>query len=161
MSQNATEQADILVRFMDVSDLDQVLALEAKCFTTPWTRDAFYSELVKNQFAYYTVAVSKGEVIAYCGLWVVIDDGHITNIAVDPEWRRQGVGEKLLKGSLELAVKLGAERLSLEVRLSNTAAQNLYRKYGFQNGGIRRNYYTDTQEDAQVMWVGLKDDKKQ
>lgn len=160
MSQNATEEAGILVRFMDVTDLDQVLTLEAKCFSTPWTREAFYSELVKNQFAYYTVAVAEGKIIAYCGLWVVVGDGHITNIAVDPEWRRQGIGERLLKGALVLAVKLGADRLSLEVRLSNVAAQNLYRKYGFQKGGIRKNYYTDTQEDAQVMWVGLTDEKR-
>lgn len=156
MADQETEKAGVRVRFMDVSDLDGVLELEVRTFSTPWSRDAFYNEIVKNQFAYYTVAESAdGVIVGYCGLWVVVDDAHITNIAVDPEWRRQGIGERMMSEAMVFAKKRGAQRLSLEVRVSNTAAQALYRKYGLQDGGIRKRYYTDNQEDALVMWVGL------
>ncbi|ADH98087.1 ribosomal protein S18-alanine N-acetyltransferase [Salisediminibacterium selenitireducens] len=156
MADQETEKAGVRIRFMDVTDLDGVLELENRTFSTPWSRDAFYNEIVKNQFAYYTVAESaEGAIVGYCGLWVIIDDAHITNIAVDPEWRREGIGERMMSEAMAFAKKRGAERLSLEVRVSNTAAQAMYRKYGLQDGGIRKQYYTDNQEDALVMWVRL------
>ncbi|NJP38682.1 ribosomal protein S18-alanine N-acetyltransferase [Bacillus luteus] len=143
------------IRMMDTIDIEEVMDVEKRCFSTPWTRDAFWQELTKNQFAYYFVAVHKHKVIGYCGLWVVVENANITNIAVDPEFRQQGVGENLLQSAMEMSRTLGAERLSLEVRVSNHPAQAMYKKYGFEPGGIRKRYYTDNQEDALVMWVKL------
>lgn len=146
---------DVQIRLMEIDDLDDVMELEFKCFTTPWSREAFFNEITKNQFAYYLVAEQDGKVIGYCGLWVISDDAHITNIAIHPSERRKGIGDYLFRGAMDMAKTLGAVKMSLEVRVSNEPAQSLYRKYGFQKGGIRKNYYTDNQEDALVMWVGL------
>ncbi|MGJ9385849.1 ribosomal protein S18-alanine N-acetyltransferase [Salipaludibacillus sp. CF4.18] len=147
----------VQVRLMELGDLKQVMELEEECFSTPWTYDAYFNELTKNQFAYYIVAETEDKVVGYCGLWVIVDEAHITNIAVSPSLRRQGVGEYILRGSMEMAKTLGAEKISLEVRVSNDPAQKLYRKFGFQDGGIRKNYYTDNQENALVMWAVLNE----
>ncbi|WP_090843361.1 ribosomal protein S18-alanine N-acetyltransferase [Alkalicoccus daliensis] len=140
---------------MDVIDIEGVLEVEALSFSTPWTKEAFYQEITKNQFAYYFIAQLGGKIVGYCGLWVVVENANITNIAVHPEYRKQGIGEGLMKGAVDMAKMLGAEKLSLEVRVSNEGAQHLYKKFGFQPGGIRKRYYTDNQEDALVMWVNL------
>ncbi|SER94848.1 ribosomal protein S18-alanine N-acetyltransferase [Salisediminibacterium halotolerans] len=145
----------VRIRFMKVEDLDQVQEVEASCFQKPWTREAFFNEVTKNQFAYYLVAEEGDSVVAYCGVWIIMDDAHITNIAVHPDMRRRGIGEDLLRGVMDMAKTLGAQKMSLEVRVSNDNAKALYRKYGFQDGGIRKQYYTDNQEDALVMWVRL------
>ncbi|MCD8511841.1 MAG: ribosomal protein S18-alanine N-acetyltransferase [Bacillus sp. (in: Bacteria)] len=144
-----------VIRFMEVDDLDQVMEVEHNAFTTPWSRGAFLNELTTNQFAYYLVAEVDERIVGYNGVWVIIDEAHITNIAVHSDFRRQGIGELLLEGAIKLAKELGAKKLTLEVRVSNYAAQSMYKKKGFQNGGIRKNYYTDNQEDAQIMWVKL------
>lgn len=146
-----------MIRFMEVSDLDQVMEVEHDAFATPWSRGAFLNELTTNQFAYYIVAEVDGRVVGYNGVWIIIDEAHITNIAVHSEFRRQGIGEMLLEGAMKLATELGAKKLTLEVRVSNHPAQTMYKKKGFQYGGIRKNYYTDNQEDAQIMWVMLNE----
>ncbi len=142
-------------RFMAEEDIDQVLVIEHKSFTLPWSRDAFINELTKNQFAVYLVLEDDGAVIGYCGAWIVVDEAHVTNIAVLPEYRGKKLGEALMKKMMEAAKELGAVTMTLEARVTNIAAQSLYRKLGFQNGAIRKNYYTDNQEDAIVMWVKL------
>ncbi|WP_070121688.1 ribosomal protein S18-alanine N-acetyltransferase [Bacillus marinisedimentorum] len=146
-----------VMRLMTVSDIDEVEKIEQACFATPWSRESFYNEVEINQFAKYLVLELNGSVIGYCGLWIIIDEGHITNIAVLPEYRGRKFGEKLLRYALALARGQGANTVTLEVRASNAAAQNLYRKLGFQEGGIRKNYYTDNNEDALVMWVNLNE----
>jgi ribosomal-protein-alanine N-acetyltransferase len=148
--------SSVAFRQMIEDDLAQILEIEKKSFATPWTYDAFYNELHTNQFAHYIVAEVDHQIIGYCGLWVIIDEGHITNIAILPEYRGNGLGEQLLREVMRSAKEYGAETLTLEVRVTNTVAQNLYRKLGFQNGGIRKSYYTDNYEDALVMWVNLK-----
>lgn len=148
--------SSVAFRQMIEDDLTQILEIEKKSFATPWTYDAFYNELHTNQFAHYIVAEVDHQIIGYCGLWVIIDEGHITNIAILPEYRGNGLGEQLLREVMRSAKEYGAETLTLEVRVTNTVAQNLYRKLGFQNGGIRKSYYTDNYEDALVMWVNLK-----
>lgn len=148
-------ESTVRIRFMKVEDLEQVQEVEASCFQKPWTREAFLNEVTKNQFAYYLVAEHEDRIVAYCGVWIVMDDAHITNIAVHPDMRRQGIAADLLRGVMDMAKTLGAEKMSLEVRVSNDSAKELYRKYGFQDGGIRKQYYTDNQEDALVMWVRL------
>ncbi|PGS50510.1 ribosomal protein S18-alanine N-acetyltransferase [Bacillus sp. AFS041924] len=148
--------SSVAFRKMNEEDLDQIMEIEKKSFATPWTYDAFYNELYSNQFANYIIAEVDETIIGYCGLWVIIDEGHITNIAILPDYRGKGLGEKLLRAVMETAKGLGAETLTLEVRVSNDVAKGLYRKLGFQDGGIRKSYYTDNYEDALVMWVNLK-----
>lgn len=150
-------EAKIQIRNMEKQDIDGVLIIEHSSFATPWSRQAFINELEYNRFANYLVMEYNDEIIGYCGLWVIIDEAHITNIAIKPEYRGKKLGELLLKHSLQVARQLGGLKLSLEVRLSNCTAQNLYKKFGFQPGGIRKNYYIDNQEDALVMWVMLNE----
>ncbi|MBB5172627.1 ribosomal-protein-alanine N-acetyltransferase [Texcoconibacillus texcoconensis] len=147
---------DVRIRMMEESDLEDVLLVEHESFQKPWSKNAFLNELHINKFAHYLVVECDGRVIGYCGLWVIIDEAHITNIAILSHYRRQGYGQRLLKEALQLARNKGAERLSLEVRVSNLGAQAMYQNFGFQTGGIRKNYYTDNQEDALVMWVMLR-----
>jgi [ribosomal protein S18]-alanine N-acetyltransferase len=143
------------IRFMTVDDLDAVMEIEHRSFSIPWTREAFYNEIEQNHLSTYLV-VEDGESIAgYCGVWLVVDEAHITNVAVLPDYRGKGLGEALMKRIMEVAKEVGARVMTLEVRVSNEAAKGLYRKMGFQDGGIRRRYYSDNQEDALVMWVNL------
>jgi [ribosomal protein S18]-alanine N-acetyltransferase len=145
----------ITFRKMTVEDLDDVLEVEVNSFATPWSRDAFFNELTKNQFAHYLVAEVDQKVVGYCGVWIIVDEAHITNIALLPDYRGLKLGEALLGRIIELARELGALRITLEVRVSNERAQNLYRKFGFEDGALRKQYYTDNMEDAVVMWVNL------
>ncbi|MCM3603356.1 ribosomal protein S18-alanine N-acetyltransferase [Robertmurraya korlensis] len=142
-------------RYMKEEDIDQILKIEELSFATPWTRQSFENELNLNQFAVYLVLEKEGKIVGYCGMWLIVDEAHITNIAVLPEFRGQKLGEAILRMIMEVAKKRGAKTMTLEVRVSNTVAQSLYRKLGFMNGGIRKNYYTDNYEDALVMWVTI------
>ncbi|MCX8003101.1 MAG: ribosomal protein S18-alanine N-acetyltransferase [Anoxybacillus mongoliensis] len=146
---------DIFFRFMTLQDLDRIIEIEQRSFTLPWSRSSFYQELTNNPYARYIVMEYDGQIIGYCGMWLVMDEAHITNIAVLPEFRGKKLGEALMKQAMELARKEGAQTMTLEVRVSNIVAQSLYRKLGFLNGGIRKRYYSDNQEDALVMWVKL------
>ncbi|MBI0581092.1 ribosomal protein S18-alanine N-acetyltransferase [Neobacillus cucumis] len=142
-------------RYMREEDIDQILEVEHASFTTPWSREAFYNELNNNKFAVYIVLEEEDKIIGYCGAWIVIDEAHITNIAILPGYRGKKLGEALLQKMMSVAREMGAKSMTLEVRVTNQIAQSLYRKFGFQNGGIRKNYYSDNQEDALVMWVNL------
>ncbi|RSL30667.1 ribosomal-protein-alanine N-acetyltransferase [Salibacterium salarium] len=148
-----------VIRFMEEKDLDGIMRVEHDAFQMPWTRYAFFNELTNNQFAHYLVAEWGHEIIGYCGVWIVIDEAHITNVAVHSNYRGQRIGKVLLMNALDMAYVYGAKSMSLEVRVSNVAAQSLYKKLGFQAGGIRKNYYTDNREDALVMWVNINDYK--
>lgn len=146
---------ELIVREMNPSDTSEVMNVETASYTTPWPEDIFQQEVADNHYAHYYVAVKDGKIVGYAGMWLVIDDAQITNIAIAPECRGQKFGQKLFYYTVEQAVLMGAKRLSLEVRESNIAAQRMYRKFGLVPGGIRKNYYTDDQEDAIVMWVNL------
>ena len=112
--------------------------------------------MTENQFSHYLVAKDEtGTLVGFCGVWLVIDAAQITNVAVVESVRGQGVGEGLMREAMHIAKEANLDVMSLEVRISNAVAQNLYRKLGFQDGGIRKGYYTDNQEDALVMWVNL------
>ncbi|MFD2680026.1 ribosomal protein S18-alanine N-acetyltransferase [Bacillus seohaeanensis] len=149
------EKVNMDIRFMTIDDLDDVMEVEEKSFSVPWKREAFINEIEKNHFSTYIVVEDEGKVIGYCGVWLVIDEAHITNVAVLPSYRGQGLGELLMRKIMEVSIEFGARVMTLEVRKSNETAQQLYRKLGFQNGGIRKRYYSDNQEDALVMWVNL------
>jgi ribosomal-protein-alanine N-acetyltransferase len=150
------DKESVEFRFMTLEDVDAVVELERLSFTMPWPRDAFVNELTINQHAKYVTAVHAGKVIAYCGMWVIFDEAHITNVAVHPDYRGKKIGERLMRQMMELAVLLGAKRMTLEVRPSNTVARSLYAKLGFVEQGRRRNYYSDNNEDALIMWVTLQ-----
>lgn len=147
--------AELVIRKMDIIDIDEVMEVEKSSFSEPWPKDVFTQEVLKNDYAYYFVAQLNNKVIGYAGMWVVIDDAQITNIAIIPYYRGLKMGEKLFEYVCQQAMRMGVKRLSLEVRVSNIIAQGMYRKFGFVPGGIRKNYYTDNQEDAIVMWVNL------
>ncbi|MBV7509314.1 ribosomal protein S18-alanine N-acetyltransferase [Bacillus sp. sid0103] len=142
-------------RNMREEDIDQILEVEHASFTTPWSREAFYNELHNNRFAVYIVLEENNKILGYCGAWIVIDEAHVTNVAILPEYRGRRLGEAILTKMMSTAREMGAKTMTLEVRVSNHVAQSLYRKLGFQNGGIRKNYYSDNQEDGLVMWVKL------
>lgn len=144
---------EVVYRSMILADIPAVVETEREAFPTPWTEEIFEHELTGNAYAHYLVAEVKGQIIGHCGMWVVLDECHITNVAVRSSMRGKGIGEALMRKAIELC-KLNEVRLmTLEVRVSNETAQNLYRKLGFQDGGIRKNYYQDDREDALVMWV--------
>lgn len=150
--------SEAVIRMMKVEDIEDVLFVEEDSFTVPWTRTAFYNELTNNNFAHYLVMEVDERVIGYCGVWIVVDEAHITNIAVHSKHRGKRLGELLLLHVMQLAKMYGAKKMTLEVRISNIVAQSLYKKLGFIQGGIRKGYYTDNQEDAIVMWVNLYDE---
>lgn len=147
--------AELIIRKMLVTDIDAVIKVEKASFTTPWPKDVFFQEITYNEYAHYFVVELDKEVIGYAGLWLVIDDTQITNIAIIPNYRGYKFGEKLFQYAFQYAVQMGTKRLSLEVRASNIPAQRMYRKFGLVPGGIRKKYYEDNQEDAIVMWVNL------
>jgi len=140
-----------VIRRMKQEDLDEVTALEKATFTIPWSRESFRQELERNVAARYLVAESEGKIIGYAGAWIILDESHITNIAVAESYRGRGVGRKLTQALLQLLSNLGASYATLEVRVSNERAQNLYRSLGFISVGKRKRYYEDNQEDAFLM----------
>lgn len=142
----------IRIEPMQHEDIEAVTELDAKCFPVPWSSSAYSTE-ISNPSAYYIVAKANGKIVGYAGMWLVMDEAHITTIGVDPEYRRQKIGERMLVHLLDEAIHRGARRATLEVRRHNTAAQNLYFKYGFRVAAVRKGYYTDNNEDALVLWL--------
>jgi ribosomal-protein-alanine N-acetyltransferase len=143
---------DIIINKMKKCDIEQVIIVENLSFAIPWSHQSFINELIYNKFAHYHVAKHANNVIGYSGLWKVIDEGHITNIAVHPDFRRQGIASAILRNLITFSRDNAINSLTLEVRKSNTAAQYLYKNFGFVDAGIRKAYYADTNEDAIVMW---------
>lgn len=136
---------------MTLADLDAVHAIERASFFPPWPDDAYRNELTTNKLATYLVARMDGVVVAFAGIWIMVDEAHVTTFAVDPTWRRRGIGERLLVALLDVSIGRRAREATLEVRLSNMPARRLYEKYGFRPVGIRPRYYTDNGEDALIM----------
>jgi ribosomal-protein-alanine N-acetyltransferase len=141
----------LVIEPMQLDDLPAIQAIEEASFTTPWPPDAYRSELQTNRMAHYLVARASGQVAAYGGMWLMVDEAHITTFAVHPAWRRQGIGERLLLAFLDIAIARDAREATLEVRLSNLPARRLYEKYGFRPVGLRPDYYSDDREDALIM----------
>lgn len=146
-------------RGMRLEDVAAITEIEHEAFTSPWTREAFVNELTNNHFARYLVMVKDGEIIGYSGMWVIIDEAHVTNIAVRSDYQGKKLGSLLLSELQKVAVFCGARRMTLEVRVSNERAQRMYRKFGFEPSGIRPGYYTDNGEDALIMWAELQQAK--
>ena len=143
--------ARVVVDPMRLEDVGAVHEIERLSFRTPWPAYAFEQELKGNRLARYLVARAGEAVVGFAGVWLMVDDAHITTFSVHPEWRRQGIGRQLMLNLAELSIAIGARRMTLEVRPSNEAAQALYRTFGFEVAGRRPGYYTDDGEDALVM----------
>lgn len=142
--------SEVTIRRMTMADVEGVVAVEAATFPTPWSQDAFVSEM-KNVAARYLVAELDGRIIGYAGAWIILDESHITNIAVLSDYRGQGIGRRLTEGLLQYLSNLGAAYATLEVRKSNAVAQRLYASLGFIKLGVRKRYYEDNGEDALIM----------
>lgn len=144
---------EITIHPMTPADLDQVMEIERLSYLTPWSREAFASELLQR-YTVYLVARAGDRVVGFAGMHVLYELAHVTNIAVHPEFRGQGIGERLMRELIRIARRRGAVRMTLEVRVGNAPARALYRKLGFvtEPGAVRKGYYTDTGEDAIIMW---------
>ena len=149
----------VKIKPMEKDDIDDVIRIEALAYGEHhWSKDSFMSELSNDLAKYFSVfAVSedgkKEELIAYCGCWQILEEAHITNIAVSPEYRHKSVGESLLMTIIEECYKWMVKYITLEVRVGNAPAIALYEKYGFKSLGTRKGYYQDNNEDALIMWT--------
>lgn len=135
--------------------LEGILYVEENTFSIPWTKNDFLREINENKMAIYFVAIDSNDsnrVIGYAGMWHVINEGHITNVAVLHDYRGRGISKLLMDKLIDVATEYEMIGITLEVRINNSVAQKLYNKYGFKCEGIRKNYYEDTKEDAVVMW---------
>ena len=141
---------NFVIRRMEAADVPSVHAIEEATFAVPWSLDSFEKELT-NPCARYLVAVKDGVVIGFAGVWLVLDEGHVTNIAIAESERGHGYGKALTLALLQYASNLGVAYVTLEVRRSNERAQNLYKQLGFISVGVRKRYYEDNQEDAYLM----------
>jgi [ribosomal protein S18]-alanine N-acetyltransferase len=177
MTDSATLAIPYTIAPMTVADLDAVMAIESVVYTTPWPASAYRHELEQNNMAHYLVLLPEGPmevahtsvrdrvrswlgqpprgraILGYGGFWLMVGEAHISTVAVDPQWQGRGLGELLLLELIEMALRLQAEMVTLEVRVSNTVAQKLYEKYGFEYVGKRKRYYRDNNEDAHIMTV--------
>lgn len=133
--------------------LRSVLRIESQVYPRPWSLSLFLGELGLRASRYYIVARVEGLVVGYAGLMLSLDEAHVTTIAVDPAWQRHGIGSRLLLNLTRTAVARGARHMTLEVRVSNAPAQQMYRRFGFETEGVRKNYYAESREDALIMWV--------
>jgi len=154
--------ATVAVQFnpMVLEDIDDVLVIEQRSFLTPWSRNAFVGELTQNPVAFYLVGRVGGRIVCYAGSWLIHGEAHITNIAVHPDYRGFNIGESTCRALLEEVAARGMVKATLEVRASNIVAQKLYHKLGFSSAGIRPGYYTDTNEDAIIMWKNYIDQEE-
>ncbi|MBU7008440.1 ribosomal protein S18-alanine N-acetyltransferase [Phosphitispora fastidiosa] len=148
----------VRIKRMCKAYLDEVVAIENTSFPTPWSRMAFSHEIDNNDFAYYIAALAGDRVIGYAGMWIILDEGHVTTLAVHPSYRRKQVGGTLLCELFKEALCRGCQKMTLEVRPSNFAALRLYENTGFISHGVRHGYYSDTGEDAVIMWKNLRKD---
>jgi [ribosomal protein S18]-alanine N-acetyltransferase len=134
-------------------DLGGLLAVEQASFLNPWTREMYVAELQNPGMSHLLVAKdAAGRVVGFCGFWRVLDEIHINNVAVLPEYRRQGIASLILGRVFSEGRRVGAGRATLEVRRSNEVARRLYERFGFTVAGVRRGYYRNPDEDALVLW---------
>ena len=140
--------SEYLIRRMTLADVDGVYAIESASFPKPWNREDFVKEMTANACSRYLVAEEAGEIIGFAGAWIVLDEAHITNIAVLKDHRGRGIGKALTQALLQYAANLGVVYATLEVRRSNEIAQKLYKSLGFEYVGLRKKYYENNGEDA-------------
>lgn len=148
-----TEPLTVEITPMRRRHVRSVLRIEEQVYPRPWTSSLFLSELaLRTTRAYFIARVGK-DIVGYAGVMISFEDAHVTTIAVDPTWQRHGIATRLLVALARESLVRGAQHMTLEVRMSNKGAQDLYRRFGFAPVGVRKNYYPETNEDALVMWV--------
>jgi ribosomal-protein-alanine N-acetyltransferase len=147
------DEIEVHVLPMRRRHLRSVVRIEGQVYPRPWTHSLFVSELALRTSRVYLVAKVGREIVGYAGLMLSMSDGHVTTIAVDPAWQHNGIGTRLLLTLAREGIERGATALTLEVRLSNRRAQDVYKRFGFAAVGVRKGYYADTGEDALVMWA--------
>lgn len=140
---------------LTLEDLDDIEQIEQLSFSTPWPRQAFIKELSENRLARYFTIKDGARAVAYGGMWLIMDEAHITNFAVHPGYRGKGIGKMLLRGMIDYGTSNGIGSFTLEVNENNHAAIGLYSGMGFEKAGIRKGYYWDTGENAIIMWLRL------
>jgi len=143
---------NIIIDFMKEEDINEILDISSLSFSVSWSKNSYIQELT-NPVARYLVAKIDNKVIGFIGTWIVLDESHITNIAVHPNHRKQGIASKLVEELLYYCKTQGCISYTLEVRSSNKAAKSLYEKYNFKQDGVRKGYYEDNKEDAIIMWL--------
>ena len=143
---------NVVIDFMREEDIDEILDISSLSFSVCWSRDSYIQELT-NSIAKYLVAKIDNKVVGFVGTWIILDESDITNIAIHPSYRKQGIASKLLEALLNYCKSQGCTSHTLEVRSSNEAAKALYEKYNFKEDGIRKGYYEDNKEDAIIMWL--------
>ncbi len=146
---------EMKIRSMEEKDLPRIMAIEHACFPTPWAQQSYVNELRDNDYARYFCLEEDSKIIGYMGLWFILEEGHITNIAIHPDYQGRSLGELLMRTVIDLMALEGMERMTLEVRASNWVARNLYEKIGFVTAGVRKGYYSDNNEDAVIMWLDI------
>ena len=145
--------ADLIIRKAEAKDVLAIEEIEKQCFTVPWSYESLHQDIVENKLAFYIVAeLAAGQICGYVGIWKIFDEGHITNVAVAPEYRRKHIARAMLEALMEVTAEAGIERYTLEVRAGNEPAIRLYEGLGFKSEGIRPGYYEDNGEDAIIMW---------
>ena len=149
-----TDIETVTIRRMKPEDIDRVIEIEQSAYGDHhWSKSSFMNELNNDLAWYYTLLNNKNEVLGYAGTWHILEEAHITNIAVDKNHRRKKYGEALLKKVIDDCYAENIKYITLEVRVSNEAAIGLYTKYGFSSFGTRKGYYQDNNEDAYIMWT--------
>lgn len=143
---------DFIIKPFAKEYVDEVTVIDKLSFKIPWSRESFLRELETNDNAHYIVLFNDDKLIGYAGIWLILDEGHITNVAVHPAYRTQGAGTRLMDALIEICHKNNIISMTLEVRKSNTDALSLYKKYDFVEEGVRKFYYADNKEDAIIMW---------
>lgn len=143
---------NVIVRLMTEEDIDQVTEISSLSFSHSWSRKSYEQEL-QNSLAKYFVAEIDNKVIGFVGTWLIVDESHITNVAVHPDYRKNGIASKLIDAMISYCKEHGCIAYTLEVRAGNIPAISLYKKHGFKQDGIRKGYYQDNNEDAILMWL--------
>ncbi|MDL2224696.1 ribosomal protein S18-alanine N-acetyltransferase [Eubacteriales bacterium OttesenSCG-928-M02] len=146
---------ELVVRLLTEADMEATYALEQKCFSTPWSWEGLYKDVVENRLATYVGAFVNGRQVGFGGMWQILDEGFITNICVEEEQRGKGYGRFLMASLLDLALAKGVKDMTLEVRVGNVPAIHLYQSLGFTAVGVRKGYYKNPKEDAYIMWLSL------
>lgn len=148
--------SDLIIRKATEKDIHEIAQLDKLCFSVPWSENAFENEFRENELAFYVLAETKesGQIVGYAGLWLIQEEGHITNVAVHPDFRRKHIGSAVVEVLMtESRQRAGIKTFTLEARKSNIPAIELYKKFGFSEVGIRKGYYEENNEDAVIMWT--------
>ncbi len=151
---------NVMIRKMTMDDIEQVIAIDRVSFSLPWPERSFRFELTDNPASRCWVAEVDGKIVGMIVVWLIVDEVHVATIATHPDFRRQGIAKNLLSHALQHLSNEGAQSSFLEVRASNLAAQELYRKFGYEESGVRRRYYRDNDEDALLMTLESLDLEK-